>query len=334
MTEKPSLIVLTPVRNEAWVLDAFLAATSLWADRIILADQMSTDGSREIAQKYPKVTLVDNQSATMHQANARMLLFKEADKIEGEKVLFCLDADEFLSGDFMQTDTWKSMLTVGDRCVAYCLKWVNVWGDLNHRIADESSHAEWIGYFPKGRMVADLYASREKNAVHESRLPCLPESEMDYVIVDDIRLIHLARYNPNRQEAKKMFYMVSTVRDRNAVSAVSINRLYRLHANESPATGEVADEMYAYYTNHSVCLEKMVLRSDGLFVDYVVDIIAKEGPGKYVSLDIWWWPELNKRFGDPRPLRWKMLHRYLRKSDAHRSSIVVRAIDKILKKIC
>ena len=62
MNERPTIIVITPVRNEAWVLRAFLEATSLWADYIIIADQMSTDGSREIAKKYPKVVLIDNDN--------------------------------------------------------------------------------------------------------------------------------------------------------------------------------------------------------------------------------------------------------------------------------
>ena len=43
MKQKPLQVVMTPVRNEAWVLKAFLEATSLWADYIIVADQMSTD---------------------------------------------------------------------------------------------------------------------------------------------------------------------------------------------------------------------------------------------------------------------------------------------------
>ena len=50
--EKPLLVVLTPVFNEAWILPAFLKATSLWADYIIIADQMSTDGSREIYKEF------------------------------------------------------------------------------------------------------------------------------------------------------------------------------------------------------------------------------------------------------------------------------------------
>jgi len=41
MTNQPLLICMTPVRNEAWILHAFLKATSLWADHIIIADQNS-----------------------------------------------------------------------------------------------------------------------------------------------------------------------------------------------------------------------------------------------------------------------------------------------------
>ena len=71
---RPTFVVLTPVRNEAWILRAFLEATSLWADHIIIADQMSTDGSREIARSFPKVTLIDNDRQEMHQAATRRLL--------------------------------------------------------------------------------------------------------------------------------------------------------------------------------------------------------------------------------------------------------------------
>ena len=63
---KPLLVVLTPVRNEAWILPAFLKATSLWADYIIIADQMSTDGSRDIYPQFEKVIVVDNTNNEMY----------------------------------------------------------------------------------------------------------------------------------------------------------------------------------------------------------------------------------------------------------------------------
>ena len=96
----PLLIVLTPVSNEAWILSAFLKATSTWADYIIVADQMSTDGSRNIYSQYDKVIVIDNPISDMHQARTRKLLFDYVRNIEGDKILCTLDADEFLSGDF------------------------------------------------------------------------------------------------------------------------------------------------------------------------------------------------------------------------------------------
>ena len=57
----PKIICLTPVLNEAWILDRFIRCASLWADHIIIADQGSTDGSREIAQRYDKVIFIDNK---------------------------------------------------------------------------------------------------------------------------------------------------------------------------------------------------------------------------------------------------------------------------------
>ncbi len=52
--EKPLLICLTPIKNEAWILDRFLKCASLWADYIIIADQQSTDSSIEIAKNILK----------------------------------------------------------------------------------------------------------------------------------------------------------------------------------------------------------------------------------------------------------------------------------------
>lgn len=101
----PLLIVLTPVFNEAWILSAFLKATSTWADYIIVADQMSTDGSRNIYSQYDKVIVIDNPISDMHQARTRKLLFDYVSKIEGDKILFTLDADEFLSSDFTHTQS-------------------------------------------------------------------------------------------------------------------------------------------------------------------------------------------------------------------------------------
>lgn len=40
---KTQIVCLTPVRNEAWILERFLKAAELCADHIVLADQDSTE---------------------------------------------------------------------------------------------------------------------------------------------------------------------------------------------------------------------------------------------------------------------------------------------------
>ena len=41
--ERAKVICMTPVKNEEWIMERFLAAASLWADCIIVADQHSQD---------------------------------------------------------------------------------------------------------------------------------------------------------------------------------------------------------------------------------------------------------------------------------------------------
>jgi len=38
-------ICITPVRNEAWIIERFLAAARTWATTVVIADQGSSDGT-------------------------------------------------------------------------------------------------------------------------------------------------------------------------------------------------------------------------------------------------------------------------------------------------
>ena len=49
-------ICVTPVRNEAWIIDRFLAAAKTWADHVIVADQQSSDGTLEQLAKLRRVS--------------------------------------------------------------------------------------------------------------------------------------------------------------------------------------------------------------------------------------------------------------------------------------
>ena len=108
----PLLIVMTPVRNEAWVLHAFLKTTSLWADYIIVADQMSTDGSRDIYPLYEKVIVIDNTNPNFNEAERQSMLVAKAREVVAGRdcILFGLDADEIMPANWRETADGQHIL--------------------------------------------------------------------------------------------------------------------------------------------------------------------------------------------------------------------------------
>ena len=329
MSNCPLRIVLTPVRNEAWVLRAFLEATSLWADYIIIADQMSTDGSREIANDFPKVILIDNDRKEMHQAATRRLLFEEAKKIEGDKLLFALDADEFLSGDFIHTADWKKIVE-SKPDDSFCWRWMNLkrnditkYSTFQHYYwCVHESEALWEGEFPD-------------NFIHEWRLPWSPKADDSHkFLLDDFCSIHLARVNELRQRNKERFYQVSTIGQNPKKSCVSLYRQY--HTEEKLEYVDVPQDAYCFYEEHGIDLWKYIdLDDEGeYYTSEIIGYFQKDGMKKYALLDIWD-EDWMKRNGlkDPRNVFHKLLLGYLHKTNPYASSILVRCVDKILKLI-
>lgn len=331
-TSRPTIIVVTPVRNEAWVLDAFLTCASSWADIIILADQHSTDGSREIASKYNKVVLVDNNAQEMNQATARLLLFNEVDKIEGDKIVFALDADEFLTKDFEKTEGWKRILASKSNEL-FCFKWMNLYGDYK-TVVSEGNFMEWACHFTEGTGIADLYRRCEERSIHEMRVPCLPTDEVSYVEIADIKFIHLARLNLVRQKNKEDFYQVSSVAKlKKRISAVSAYRSYH-HPNPNTVSLEQPVGLYAKGTdeNHSALVKQEDYGS--YYIDEMKAIFDRDGYGKYLKLDIWDNPYLKAAGVLPKiPLGYRLLHAYLRKTQTVSNRWIIKCIDKLLKYI-
>ena len=318
---------MTPVRNEAWVLRAFLEATSLWADYIIIADQMSTDGSREIAKEYPKVILIDNDRREMHMAATRRLLFEEARRIEGEKILFALDADEFLSGDFVNTGDWqKIMESVPDDSFCWC--WMNLkQGDItqfstfrHYYWAVHDSEDLWRGSFPD-------------NFIHEWRLPWSPKADATHeFMLDDFCSIHLARVNVKRQRNKERFYQVSTVAQNPSISKVALYRQY--HAEEKLEYHKVPDDAYRFYEKQGLDIWKYVNCNDEgrYYTDEILRYFDKCGLKRFALLDIWdqEWMQSHE-LKDPRNLVQRWFHGYMHKTMPYANRFWVRVIDKILR---
>ena len=323
---RPIFVVLTPVRNEAWILRAFLEATSLWADHIIIADQMSTDGSREIARSFPKVTLIDNDRQDMHQAATRRLLFDAAKKIPGDKVIFTLDADEFLAGDFVHSDDWKKIVG-SEPDDAFCWRWMNLKkGDFTqystHRHYYWAVHEApdvWEGEFPD-------------NFIHEWRLPW--PSQARTINLDELHSLHFARVNEARQRNKERFYQVSTLACKPSANPIKLFRQY--HAEEDLAYFPIPENAYDFYKAHGIDLWGLVdLQDEGAYyTSEILRFFNGKGTKRFAMLDIWdrGWMEKNG-VKDPRTGIHKLVQKYLFKTIGQEKRFLVRAIDKVLGSI-
>ena len=329
--ERPLLVVVSIVRNEAWVLDAFLSAASLWADMIVIADQMSTDGSREIYKRYPKVHVIDNDRPNMHQAASRRLVLDETRRLlngNTNAVLFALDADEFLEGEFTKREEWKKILnSKPNDCFEW--RWMNLLpGDAKHYTptipeywAVHVSDQLWDGEFPD-------------NSIHEWRLP-FPAPYDNEIVLENIHFIHFGRYNIKRQENKERFYQISSLEDKKRFNVINIYRQY--HYLKRWKGREIPTDAYKYYQDNGFDIPSMIDMSDegAYYTQEIKKYFAKHGFAQYAMLEIWDedWCKRNDIVAPKRNVIQKMVMWYLRKSRPYSRKFLVHAIDYILKKL-
>ncbi len=326
---KPLLIVLTPVFNEAWILPAFLKATSLWADYIIIADQMSTDGCRDLYPQFEKVILVDNPRKEMHMSETRQMLFNEAKKIKGDKIVFTFDADEFPSGDFIHSKGWQTIINSvpGD---VFEFKWMalrptctqyNLWPPIPYYWAAHLDDELLDGEYP------ELF-------IHEWRLPWPKHVHKEYYI-DDILLIHFAEANAPRQYNKDRYYQVLQYsHPSNKSGGVAFHRMYT--SRDRGAAIPVPNDAYAYYEANGLDLWKEIdLTDEGAhYTRVVLDKIQEVGASSLRKLDIWDPEFLRKNnLQDPRRPIDKLMHWYLRKTKKIAKTFIMRCIDYVLKRL-
>ena len=323
---RPLLICLTPVFNEAWILPAFLKATSLWADYIIIADQMSTDGSRDIYKKFDKVIVIDNPRKEMHQARTRQLLFDEAMKITGDKILFTLDADEFLSGDFVNTEDWKIILNSEPNDV-FLFRWMNLHDNFTKY--STCPHMYWALHVCD--KIPDSFFP--DNFIHEWRLPWPKVINKEYKI-DEIFFLHFAHTNVLRMKNKNRFYQVSTISKLKKYSGVGFYRMYHpLRINDKCI---LPNNVFDYYIKHGLQITEYInLKDYGIhYTSSVLKYINDFGVKKFAKLDIWDSEFLKiNNLKDPRTWYHKLLHKYLRITNNLQNNFVIKNIDRIIKLI-
>ena len=119
-------ICVTPVRNEAWIIDRFLAAAKTWADHVVVADQAIH--RRDIAatcKATPGAEVVINESPVFDEAHRQKILLERARQFEGRRILIGLDADEALSANCLESKEWKRIADAEPGTILR-FRWVNI----------------------------------------------------------------------------------------------------------------------------------------------------------------------------------------------------------------
>lgn len=107
MDTKRKIIVLCPVRNEEENLKRFIPAWQLFADYIVIADQHSDDNTRQVAEQFSNVFIVDNPEREYHEGRRNAILINKAREITQEGIFVYLDADETLSANILDSPEWR-----------------------------------------------------------------------------------------------------------------------------------------------------------------------------------------------------------------------------------
>jgi hypothetical protein len=304
--------------------------TSLWADYIILADQNSTDESRGLASKYPKVRLLVNESETYDEDIRQKLLINESRKINGDKILFALDADEIFTANFKDTMDWNRIVNSKPGEV-FGLKWANICPDKK-RYFESSFYYPWVFH--------DDGVTEHVNYVrwmHSMRIPYPKQADTGYFEVKDFKVFHFAWIDPKRVESKSRYYQCLVCLNDPNEHFISI---YRSYHQKKEKTKLIPPEWLEKYMNNGIDIIENIKLSTRIFW-YDLEVMKQlmmHGFSCFKYLDIWnkqWIYEIKNhiKIDDPRNFYIKIIHFYLKTTQSIYSSIPIRFIDKVMKEL-
>ncbi len=279
MNLKKKIIVLTPVKNEAWILNSFLAVTSTFADHVLIADQNSTDGSLEIYPNYRKVVVIENNNPDFNEAERQMLLLDKARQMYGvNNILLGLSADEILAFNALQTYDWQRMLTAKPGTVLYF--------DLPSLYKDASTVIRFFNEgWPFGYV--DDGAEYFPDEIHSTRIPNPPYAEK--LRLHQIKFIH---YNTIRLDAAasklRLYGIIENIR--NTKNLRHRLRMYNSRMDASKigdAVEQTNEEWLVGWERRGIEVRSFPTTKYYWYDYYCLELINENGVGRFVFDDIW-----------------------------------------------
>lgn len=315
------IICITPIRNEAWILDTFLKSARLWADHIILVDQNSSDDSKKIIENYDNVIVLDYNSDKHSQIERRRLLLETARRYynNDNNLILAIDADEVLTPEAFNKDTWKQLLNKKPGTV-FQFQWATLLPNIKKY---------WTGYHLPYGFIDDGRDYIQQQPHHGTRIPVIDNNPI--YNVNEFKVIHFQYMNPERNTSRQRWYQCLELVDPSiATDAIDIYRKY--HTEQTflkDRINEIPENWIEQYKNLGIELLKIYKEEYYWYDDEVRKLFDQYGYNHFKKLAIW--DDVFKE-NDPRTLIDKLIHYYLKKSQPHYFT-KARKIDNIIKKV-
>jgi glycosyltransferase involved in cell wall biosynthesis len=307
------------VKNEAWILDRFLACASLWADHIVIADQGSTDGSRDIAKAHSKVILIENPANGLNEGVARRILIDAARQFSGPRLMLALDADEVLTANVLRSPEWVSVLAAPPGTIIR-FQWAILEPDMASYWL--SPMEVDVGFMDDGREYSGAI-------IHQPRVPAHPAAPV--LTLHEIKLMHYVGVDPARWGSKHRWYQCWERLNRPERGAIEIYRQYHRKDVVPPwAIRPLPAQWLQGYIERGIDMTSTwrdcVYHSDAQVLEWLLTY----GPRRFRREDIWAvnWAELyrqirgrdpDKDLSDPRSPFDRAVHRWLKMTQGHYS---------------
>lgn len=278
-----------PVKNEEWILPTTLNAASKIADRIIVANQNSTDKTREILSSNEKVTIVENKE-TAHSNKVRWkMLDYTREKFGTNNLILCLDADEILP-PYLFKKHKKAIIENIEPGTIISSPWVQVWRTIHTYRKDNSvwnplTNKKPFMFLDDGKMNYD------RKFVINDHTSRVPEVGSKQTLEIKLPLLHLQFANWNRAQIKQAWYQCYEMLKGQNPEVIKQN--YSITKDENSIAFEIVPEIWYKEVEISTEIEKCEIENTWYYKE-IKEMFDSFGLEKFSNLGIWHIEELNK----------------------------------------
>lgn len=279
-------VVLMPIRNELSMLQYNLPNILKWADHVIIADQHSTDGTRELYKKYPEVVVVDNN----HQGHSNEVywqLLDQARKFGNKNIIFYIDADEWIPAEMMRNELSTVEHEPGTQ---FEMSWIHPWktGDRYRTDGVYRNLGKRVGWIDNGKYL------HERKYVINAHTSAIPKCDGP-VIRLETPMLHLQFMAWERLQWKQAWYRCNE----HIARAISARRINNKYSQTKETKSVILEPMPRSWKESLDIIPKSSFTEGTIWQkEAVLKWIDQYGIRYFEPLDIWHLPELRKLFID------------------------------------